>query len=75
MSTETGGLVRFFNPRKDVWTDHFRLEGPEIVSVTEIGEATARILRFNDRDRIVEREALIEARLYPSREGLDLSVP
>src|ERR1044072_7333020 len=49
---ETGKLVRFYNPRVDQWADPLRLDGSRIESVTEIGEATARILGFNSQDRV-----------------------
>lgn len=67
---ETGGLIRFFNPRVDKWSDHFRLNGSRIETVTEIGEATARILGFNSNDRILEREALMKTGIYPTPEAL-----
>jgi hypothetical protein len=63
---ETQEFVRFYNPRRDRWSDHFRLEGAVISPVSAIGEATARILGFNDRDRLVERQILIDRGLYPS---------
>jgi len=53
-----GQFVRFYNPRTDVWHEHFRFENFEIVPLTPIGEATCTILRFNDPDRILEREAI-----------------
>ncbi|PSB01301.1 HNH endonuclease [Merismopedia glauca] len=49
---QTGELVRFFNPRRDLWADHFRLDEAIIQPLTIIGEVTARILDFNDRDRL-----------------------
>jgi hypothetical protein len=61
----TGELVRFFNPRTDAWHEHFRLRGAEIESLTAIGEATARIFGFNLRDRIKERQELIDTNAYP----------
>src|SRR3954463_9488012 len=48
-------LVRFYNPRTDKWADHFRLNGNIIKPLTDIGEATVRILGFNRNDRILER--------------------
>jgi HNH endonuclease len=60
-------LVRFFNPRIDLWSEHFRLEGNLIESLTSIGEATARILKFNESERVVERETLIALGRYPSK--------
>lgn len=63
---ETVQLVRFFNPRLDRWSDHFRIEGAMIMPLTSIGEATARILRFNEEDRVLEREALKAVGRFPS---------
>lgn len=62
----TRELVRFFNPRRDFWGDHFRLDGAVIQPLTDLGEVTARILDFNSEDRILERQALIEVGRYPS---------
>lgn len=61
-----GELVRFFNPRRDFWGDHFRLDEAVIQPLTDIGEVTARILDFNNDDRIQERLFLIEVGKYPS---------
>lgn len=52
---ETGQLVRFFNPRTDLWSEHFRFIGSSIEPLTLIGKVTARLLRFNDKDRLDER--------------------
>lgn len=58
-------LVRFFNPRTDVWNEHFRInENAEIKALTEIGEVTALIFGFNDWERISERQGLIEIGRY-----------
>jgi hypothetical protein len=35
-----------------------------------IGEATVRILRFNDSERVVEREELIAQGRYPTAQAL-----
>ncbi|AFZ23594.1 restriction endonuclease [Cylindrospermum stagnale PCC 7417] len=61
-----GELVRFFNPRRDFWGDHFRLDEAVIQSLTDIGEVTARIFDFNNDERILERQLLIEVGRYPS---------
>jgi hypothetical protein len=60
-----GVLIRFFNPRRDSWKEHFRLDGSIIHPLTEIGEVTARILGFNTPERILERETLIAVGRYP----------
>lgn len=70
IGSETGNLIRFYNPRSDKWADHFRLSGSMIEPVTEIGEATARIFGFNSSDRILERDALIKIGRYPTKEAL-----
>jgi len=63
---DTGELVRFFNPRRDVWGEHFELDEAVIQPLTDIGEVTARILEFNNSDRLVERQALIAVDRYSS---------
>lgn len=66
----TGELVRFFNPRRDFWGEHFRLDDNAIQPLTDIGEVTARILDFNNDERILERQELIEVGKYPSASAL-----
>lgn len=58
-------LIRLFNPRKDDWFSHFRVENGLILSKTDIGEATVKLLKLNDINRILERLDLIEAGLFP----------
>lgn len=67
---ETGRFVRFFNPRTDKWSEHFRLQGVEIVPITEIGIATNNILKFNDSERLMERQELAELGRYPTLEAI-----
>ncbi|BAY10398.1 HNH endonuclease [Calothrix sp. NIES-2098] len=67
---QTGELVRFFNPRRDFWGEHFQLNEAVIQPITDIGEVTARILDFNNDERIIERQALIVAGQYPSPSAL-----
>jgi hypothetical protein len=62
---ETGELVAFFHPRIQVWSDHFRLDGAIILPLTPQGRVTAKMLHFNDADRVEERERLMELGLYP----------
>lgn len=65
---DTDHPVRLFNPRRDRWEDHFKLEGVYIVPVTNIGEATVRLLGLNHPLRLAERELLIRAgRYHPQR--------
>ncbi len=59
-------LIPLFNPRKDHWPEHFRLEDAIIHPLTPIGEATVNILHFNVPERILERRVLIASGRYPS---------
>ena len=67
---ELGEFVRFFNPRIDRWRDHFQLNGIEIVPSTTVGAATAKILQFNEIDRLLERQELQLLGRYPSSEAI-----
>ena len=58
-------LVRFFNPRKDKWDEHFELNNGGIYGKTEIGIATERIFKFNDSDRLIFRRQLLQLSRYP----------
>jgi len=58
-------IVRLFNPRSQKWADHFRLAGAVIEPLTETGEATSRLLRLNQAERVIERTLLQQLRRYP----------
>jgi 5-methylcytosine-specific restriction endonuclease McrA len=49
----TGELTRLFNPRADVWNEHFRLEESGfIMGLTPIGRTTVYVLGMNTDLRI-----------------------
>ena len=62
---ESQSFVRFFNPRTDVWAEHFFLEDGMIIGKTEIGKATVKILDFNTVDQVIDRKLLMESGRYP----------
>jgi len=66
LGTQT--LVRFFHPRIDRWSEHFTLDtdGIIILPLTDIGEATIRVLGFNREERLLERQALRSVGRYPT---------
>ncbi|HCN30020.1 MAG TPA: HNH endonuclease [Verrucomicrobiales bacterium] len=75
--TDVGALIgrprrlsRLYHPRKDDWRAHFHLAGARIVPVSDVGEATVRLLDLNARDRLMLRRALARAGRYPSLEAL-----
>lgn len=58
-------FVRFFNPRKNDWFEHFEIKKGQILPKSEIGEATIKILGFNKPERILERLELLDTGVYP----------
>jgi hypothetical protein len=74
LKPETDELIRFYNPRTMRWREHFRLNGVVIEPLTEIGEATVRILQMNHEDQILEREVLSRRGRYPSEAALLLTM-
>ena len=70
LKPETSELIRFYNPRTDRWSEHFRLNGVVIEPLTEVGEATVRILQMNADDQILEREVLSRRGRYLSQAAL-----
>ena len=65
LHASTGKLVPFFHPRRQQWSEHFRLVGATIEPLTPEGAVTARILRLNLDKRIVERKLLRALGRYP----------
>ena len=44
---DSGEEVPFFNPRRQVWAEHFRWDGERIVPLTPTGRATVAALALN----------------------------
>ncbi|MCA0452829.1 MAG: HNH endonuclease [Chloroflexi bacterium] len=61
----TKQLVRLFDPRNQIWIDHFELDGPITRGKSAIGRATVNLLQMNDEPRVLERLLLIAQGLYP----------
>jgi hypothetical protein len=45
--SKTGEIVSIFNPRQQVWKEHFVWDGVHIVGLTATGRATVRALDLN----------------------------
>jgi hypothetical protein len=65
----TGEVTLLFHPRRQGWTDHFRLDGPRIVPLTATGRATERLLQLNQIDRLLLRQELLNNGRYPFEFG------
>ncbi|MCE9547901.1 MAG: HNH endonuclease [Planctomycetia bacterium] len=62
---QTGSGVPLFNPRNDIWQEHFSIRDFEIVGLTEIGRAAVVSLDFNHARRIQIRKAETLFGLFP----------
>ena len=49
-------FTRLFNPRIDKWSKHFEISDGLISPKTLIAEATIKVLKLNEIDRIIERQ-------------------
>lgn len=61
---ETGDIIPLYHPRRDIWSDHFKLDQMRIVALTAKGRVTIQLLQLNRPERVEERARLIEAGLY-----------
>jgi len=68
IASQPDRIASLFNPRRDPWREHFRLERGEIVPLTDAGAATVRLLRLNLLGRVTERRALTGCGRYPRDE-------
>jgi len=59
----TKAIVPLFNPRQQVWSEHFMwsADGREILGITPIGRATCKRLDMND-ERYPESDSIRSAR-------------
>lgn len=62
---KTGKIVPLFHPRRDQWGEHFQVIEGKIIPKTAKGRVTAKLLQFNTKERVEERQLLISAQIYP----------
>jgi hypothetical protein len=58
---ETGQLVSFYDPRIQIWSELFQLEG---AIIPPSRSSDRKMLHSNDADRVEERERLMAVKLY-----------
>ncbi|MBI4605025.1 MAG: HNH endonuclease [Planctomycetes bacterium] len=56
-----GRIVRLFDPRIDIWREHFAWAGAEIIGLTSVARATIDVLGINLPERRDHRRLLMEA--------------
>ena len=61
------GSVRLFNPRRDVWDEHFQFDrmNYEVTGLTEIGSGTVNRLQLNSPAQIQARELWVKFGIFP----------
>jgi hypothetical protein len=66
----TGKRVRLFNPRTQLWSEHFTWDesGIEIQGVTPTGRATVVALRMNNQEIVIARRLWVAAGWWPPEE-------
>jgi hypothetical protein len=65
---ETQVTTRLFNPRRDLWHDHFRWGAPSsafVVGISDMGRATVACLQFNRNGCVNLRVALALVGVHP----------
>lgn len=78
LDPKTGQMAALFNPRKQVWQEHFVWinDSTVIESITPVGRATCQCLDLND-ERYLEEDSIratrrlwIRAELHPPKEDI-----
>ena len=60
----TKELIPLYNPRTQIWDQHFAKDGPVIIGKTAIGRVTVDVLEMNESAQIEFRLLLIELGLW-----------
>ena len=66
LDEETQIEARLFNPREDVWAEHFTLDRKtgEITGLTSVGKATISRLRINSKAQLAARVSWLKLGLF-----------
>ncbi len=64
---QIGETVSLFNPRQQMWVDHFAWssDGTEILGKTAYGQATVAALKFNNALAVTVRRNWVKAGWHP----------
>jgi hypothetical protein len=58
LNPNTREIVLLFHPRRDIWSDHFLVDGNFIRGISQIGIATEKLLAFNSDERVEMRSEI-----------------
>jgi len=56
----TEEIVHLYHPRRQLWSRHFRWDGPYLVGLTKSGRATIAVLDINEPQRVQLRSGLMD---------------
>jgi hypothetical protein len=67
LDKQTGELVAIFNPRSQVWSDHFEwsIDGSQVIGRTATGRASVAVLRLNNAIAVTVRKEWVVAGWHP----------
>lgn len=67
LDPETGASASLFNPRRQVWSEHFRWgrDGTQIIGLTKTGRATVVALKLNNSLAVTARQAWVSVGWWP----------
>jgi hypothetical protein len=70
LDPETGETVRLFDPRRQVWGEHFAwsADGERVLGLTPTGRATAAALNLNRPVLVMARRAWVTVGWHPPRD-------
>jgi hypothetical protein len=77
LDPDSGEVVRLFDPRRQVWTEHFRwtAEGDRIVGLTPTGRATVAALNINRPSLVHARRLWVSVGWHPPSDALPAAKP
>jgi hypothetical protein len=58
---DSGSIEILFNPRRDLWQEHFGWDGALLVGLSPRGRATIDVLKINRPARVATRRGLMNA--------------
>jgi hypothetical protein len=65
LDPETGEQVPLFNPRTQMWHEHFQFAAYQVLGLTATGRATVLLLDLNHQRRMLIRQAEEMFGLFP----------
>jgi HNH endonuclease len=53
---QTNEVTRLFDPRSQIWSEHFELDRGRIRGISAIGRTTVKLLKFNTPTAVLNRQ-------------------